>query len=139
METDRKVGGAALLFGALLGFAITSGASGEEPVAKATTDAPSSSSASASISATIIERPDFSCDQILRSVTIEIEALPPLPDDQLHPVVIPRFGCADLQGMFSVTTEITPIEPATGQPASRPGGVGSPGHRHDVEVIYNFE
>ena len=154
METDRKVVATALLFGALLGFAMTSGASGEELVVKATPDAPSSSSARVSISVMIIKRPGFSCGQILRAVTVEIAAFPPLPDDHLHSAVIPRSGCTSLQSMFSVITEITPDEPATGQLASaapvlavpagtnspaRPGGVGSSGHRHGVEVVYNFE
>jgi hypothetical protein len=146
MDENQGTVAALLFFAVFAGFAMTPQAQGGEATSQRA--APTySSSARASITATIVERPSFSCDQILRSVTVEIAAIPPLPDDPLHPVVIPRFGCAAIQGMFGVTAKITSIEPAApilAVPAGtnstdRPGGAGSPGHRHDVEVIYNFE
>ena len=156
MSESQKPAGVWLTFAISAGIATMSQALGDE-VSPNRAAAADSSSASASISATIVERPNFSCEQILGSVTVGTAAFPPLPGDQsqhLHPVATPQFGCYTLQGMFSFTTGNTPTEPAARQPAltahnhvvpaganstALSGGTESSGHRHEVEVIYNFE
>jgi hypothetical protein len=135
------------------GFAMLSQALGDEATSKLATPT-YSSSARAWVSATIVERPSFSCDRALRAVNVEIAAFPPLADDYLHSVAIPRFGCSYLESMLNVTVEMTPVEAAARQTESAPPFLIVPvntnsstssstatlsSHPHIIGVIYNFE
>lgn len=153
MSASHRTAGAVLLLNVFAGFAMISQALGDEATSKLTAQI-YSSSARASVSATIVERPSFSCDRALRAVNVEIGAVPPLAGEHLHPVAIPRFGCSYLESMLNVTVEMTPVEAATRQTESAPPFLIVPvstnsstssstaalsSHPHIIGVIYNFE
>lgn len=111
----------------------------------------SSSKARASVAATIVERPSFTCDRVMRAVTVRIEPLPPLTD-HWDPAVRPQVECSYVGGLLNLTVELGPRPKgpprASGQDITNlvnmnamvgSEDAGAAHHRHIFEIIYNFE
>jgi len=150
MHTKRIVAAVLLLSGFLAGSIVARGAMAGETNSQQSGEA-LSPSARASVSATIANRPGFACERLSRAVTVRISPIPPL-EGHLDPVALPQSNCSDLAKVLSLPLEM-PSDGAV--PAESPDDllvvpvgtsnitnsdyVAPSGHKHIIEIIYNFE
>jgi len=150
MHTKRMAVAVLLLNGFLAGSIIARGAMAGETNSQQSGEA-FSSSARASVSATIANRPGFTCERLSRAVTVRISPIPPL-DGHLDSVAFPQSNCSYLARALSLALEVrsdgaVPAEssddllvvPVGTNNTTNSDYVAPSGHKHIIEIIYNFE